>query len=475
MGGGDYKPENLIVRLTMLIALSVAILIPAGYFAIMYNVLASSARTEAAIKADAISQIIASTPEMWKFQDLRLKELLRRASIHEDHWALIVDHDGVEVTSIGQPIGFFSFTSSVELFDAGVPVGRIKLGHSLYGVLAETVGIALLSVLLGVAVFMRLQSLVRYNEFLNEALFKEKARAETTLQSIADAVITIGVGETVEYLNPAAETLTGWTLAEAGGRPISEVLRLIDEQTLESVAHLSGLAMGENCMRPPDKQIVLLQRDGSMVAIEDHAAPIPDSNGRVSGGVIVLRDVSAARSMAKRLTLQATTDSLTGAFNRLKFDQELAAEMARSQRYKTPFAVVMCDIDNFKDVNDTYGHQAGDQVLVNLVRIISTHVRTTDVLARWGGEEFMILASDCDSEQAVRFGEKLRRLVEETVFETVGAVTCSFGVAQFRDGDTAETLTVRVDGALYAAKLAGRNQVCASRHRTKYPDLGTFA
>ncbi len=462
MRGDDYNPANTIGWATALVALAVAILMPAGYFAIEYNALASAVRAEANIEADAVGQIVASTPETWKFQDVRLKELLRRTGGHEGDWALIVDQDGVEVASIGQPLGLFGITRSAELFDAGVPVGRIEHAHPLRGVLVETAGVALLGALLGAAVFVLLQALLRRTEFLNEALFEEKERAEITLHSIGDAVVTTGVGGAIEYLNPAAEALTGWTLAEAGRRPISEMLRLIDEQTLEPVANPLARAMAENGVRPPDRQTALLRRDGSSVAIEDNAAPIYDRNGKVVGGVIVFRDASAARSMAKRLTRQATTDPLTGVFNRLKFDQVLAAEIARSGRYKTPFAVVMYDIDHFKAVNDTHGHQVGDRVLVDLARIISGHIRQTDVLARWGGEEFMILAPNCDGEQAVRHAEKLRRLVEDFVFDGVGKVTCSFGVAQFRDGDTAETLTARADEALYAAKRAGRNRVRSS-------------
>ena len=163
---------------------------------------------------------------------------------------------------------------------------------------------------------------------------------------------------------------------------------------------------------------------------------------------------------ARRLDLQATTDPLTGISNRLKFNQELAAEMARSARYKTPLSLVMYDIDHFKAVNDAYGHQRGDQVLVGLTRIAAGYIRQTDLLARWGGEEFMILAPNCDGQQAVQLAEKLRRLIGESAFDEIGIVTCSFGVAQFQDGDTAETLTSRADEALYAAKRAGRNRVC---------------
>ena len=170
--------------------------------------------------------------------------------------------------------------------------------------------------------------------------------------------------------------------------------------------------------------------------------------------------IENARLYAQTLE-QATTDPLTGVSNRLKFNRELAVEIARSARYKTPLALVMYDIDHFKAVNDTHGHQVGDRVLVDISRIIAGHVRQTDLLARWGGEEFMILAANCGAQQADRLAEKLRRLINEAAFDEVGTMTCSFGVAQFQDGDTAETLASRADEALYAAKRAGRNRVCS--------------
>jgi diguanylate cyclase (GGDEF)-like protein len=119
----------------------------------------------------------------------------------------------------------------------------------------------------------------------------------------------------------------------------------------------------------------------------------------------------------------------------------------------------MYDIDHFKAVNDTHGHHAGDRVLTGLCRIVACNLRQTDVLARWGGEEFMILSPNCDAQQAFELAEKLRRLIEEFVFDEVGTMTCSFGVAQFQDGDTAEALTSRADAAMYAAKQKGRNRV----------------
>jgi diguanylate cyclase (GGDEF)-like protein len=162
---------------------------------------------------------------------------------------------------------------------------------------------------------------------------------------------------------------------------------------------------------------------------------------------------------ALRLGHQATTDPLTGLYNRLKFNQEMAGEILRSDRYNSPFSLMLFDIDQFKKVNDTHGHQMGDKVLIQLSRLVLALIRSTDLLARWGGEEFVILLPGSDGQMASQAAEKLRDGIGHGVFETVGTVTCSFGVAQYVEGDTAELLIGRADDALYRAKINGRNQV----------------
>ncbi len=155
----------------------------------------------------------------------------------------------------------------------------------------------------------------------------------------------------------------------------------------------------------------------------------------------------------------ATHDRLTGAWNRRRFDELLAREIRRAHRYDLPLSLVMFDIDHFKKVNDTYGHQAGDDLLAALSVYVGANVRDTDMLARWGGEEFMLIAPNTGIEAAARLAEKLRALIECGNFGEVGRITCSFGVAEFRPGDTAEDITARADAAMYRAKQAGRNRV----------------
>jgi diguanylate cyclase (GGDEF)-like protein/PAS domain S-box-containing protein len=153
----------------------------------------------------------------------------------------------------------------------------------------------------------------------------------------------------------------------------------------------------------------------------------------------------------------ATTDKLTGAYNRRKFDDVLVYEIRKAQRYQLPLALLMFDIDHFKQVNDTYGHQAGDQTLVELVKLVRENIRGSDWLTRWGGEEFVILASGINQEQSALLAEKIRMLVDAYLFTSVEHITISLGVVQYQPDDTPESMLRRVDAALYIAKNSGRN------------------
>lgn len=159
------------------------------------------------------------------------------------------------------------------------------------------------------------------------------------------------------------------------------------------------------------------------------------------------------------LERQATTDSLTGICNRRKFLEMLQAKIQEAQRYGMPLALVFFDIDHFKTINDTYGHEAGDKVLQELTRIVTGMIRQTDTFARFGGEEFVIIVYNNDVRTGLELAEKIRSCVGQHCFPQMGSVTCSFGVAQFYPDDTAETIIKRADDAMYVAKQAGRNRV----------------
>jgi diguanylate cyclase (GGDEF)-like protein len=165
------------------------------------------------------------------------------------------------------------------------------------------------------------------------------------------------------------------------------------------------------------------------------------------------------QALAQNLRSQATTDALTGLNNRLKFDQSLAAEMASAARYRTPLSLALFDVDFFKEVNDTHGHNVGDKVLMRLAAVVAGKSRTTDMLARWGGEEFIVMLPGSNADMALQAAEKLRMVIALTAFDVPGTITCSFGVTEYADGDTPESFVARADRALYQAKLKGRDRV----------------
>jgi diguanylate cyclase (GGDEF)-like protein len=165
------------------------------------------------------------------------------------------------------------------------------------------------------------------------------------------------------------------------------------------------------------------------------------------------------QALAQNLRSQATTDALTGLNNRLKFDQSLATEVASAARYRTPLSLALFDVDFFKEVNDTHGHNVGDKVLMQLAAVVAGKSRTTDMIARWGGEEFMMMLPGSNADMALQAAEKLRAAIALATFEVPGTITCSFGVTEYVDGDTPESFVARADRALYQAKLKGRDRV----------------
>jgi diguanylate cyclase (GGDEF)-like protein len=165
------------------------------------------------------------------------------------------------------------------------------------------------------------------------------------------------------------------------------------------------------------------------------------------------------RDVARNLQLQATTDPLTGLFNRLKFNEALSSELGRSRRHRTPLSLMLYDVDHFKAINDSHGHQVGDAVLIEVSHWVLQRIRPTDLLARWGGEEFIILAPGSDGPMAYQAAERLRTAMQQVGFGSVGTLSCSFGIAQYQDGDTADSMLARADAALYRAKTGGRNRV----------------
>jgi diguanylate cyclase (GGDEF)-like protein/PAS domain S-box-containing protein len=296
-----------------------------------------------------------------------------------------------------------------------------------------------------------------------QAVFAEKERAQVTLQSIGDAVISTDADGRIEYINPVAETLTAWSLDEARGRPIADVLNLVNEITREPIENPLMCALGRSEAGTPADHSVLITRSGQEVAIQESAAPICDRQGRVIGAVIVFHDVTKERRLKRALSYQASHDALTGLINRREFDNRLHAAVLSAQRGEGSYALLYIDLDQFKVVNDTCGHQAGDRLLRDVTGLLQTRVRASDTIARLGGDEFGVLLEGCTLEQATRIAEGVRQAIRDYRFmwgASTLSVGASVGVVQIKaETENVASIMSAADIACYAAKDEGRNRI----------------
>ncbi|MEO0735393.1 MAG: EAL domain-containing protein [Cyanobacteria bacterium J06649_12] len=291
----------------------------------------------------------------------------------------------------------------------------------------------------------------------------EKEMAQVTLDSIGDAVITTDDAGNVHYLNPVAETMTGWTSETAYGLPLTEVFQIINETTREPAINPVEKVLLEGKVTGLANHTILIRRDGQEFSIEDSAAPIRDSNKRLIGVVMVFHDVTQSRSLARQLSWQATHDALTRLYNRRYFEAQLEDMVATAVQQNQHHVLCYLDLDQFKVVNDTSGHLAGDELLRQLARLLQRHIRVADILARLGGDEFGILLAQCPLERAVNIAENLRQVIADYLFvwqDKTFRIGVSIGLVAVNYNSTDATAVMSAaDAACYAAKYRGRNRI----------------
>ena len=294
-----------------------------------------------------------------------------------------------------------------------------------------------------------------------EALFNEKERAQVTLNSIGDAVMSTDVRGTVTYLNAVAERLTGWSHEDAAGRPVAEVLLIIDAKTRAIVENPMARAIRQNETVGLTPNCVLVRRDAVESAIEDSAAPIHDRRGQVTGAVMVFHDVTAARAMSQRMSYLAQHDSLTNLPNRILFNDRLIQAISLANRRRKKLAVLFLDLDRFKHVNDSLGHTMGDRLLQSVALRLLSCVRSSDTVSRQGGDEFVILLSEVtQGGDAAVIADKILHVLREPhrLDEHDLHLTGSIGIVAYPDdGKDADTLLKNADFAMYQVKSSGRD------------------
>lgn len=307
-----------------------------------------------------------------------------------------------------------------------------------------------------------------------QALFEEKEWARVTLSSIGDAVIVTDPDGCVTYLNPMAETMTGWACEEAVGEPLGEVFHIISGQTRELATNPALYAIEQDRTVGLDANCILVRRDGEENGIEDSAAPVHNRNGEVSGAVIVFRDISQSQEMTRKMAYLAHHDSLTGLCNRALLDERLKQAIRLAQRHQKQTALLFVDLDGFKRINDTLGHAVGDHVLQAVAEVLSDCVRTTDTVCRHGGDEFVILLTEIERpEDAIQVADKiLASFATPLIVEGHPLrLNLSLGISVYpEDGDSTDAIFERADAAMYHAKISQHpNYGFAQRDRDSWP------
>jgi diguanylate cyclase (GGDEF)-like protein/PAS domain S-box-containing protein len=296
-----------------------------------------------------------------------------------------------------------------------------------------------------------------------EALYREKERAQVTLASIGDGVIRTGPDGRIDYLNPVAERLTGWKSEDALGHRVTEVFQVIDELTRKPLADPVARCLTEGRVVESPGHALLLSADGKEYAVRDSSAPIFDRSGAALGAVLVFKDVTQLRGMEREMIYLASHDALTGLINRREFEVRLKRAIRGARGERRHHVLLYLDLDEFKVVNDTCGHLVGDEMLKQITALLRSRVRRSDTLARLGGDEFGVLLEDCPLDHAREIAEEMRRTVREFRFcwrEQIFEVGVSIGLVPI-DGDSGDLAHVMsaADAACYVAKDNGRNRV----------------
>jgi len=303
------------------------------------------------------------------------------------------------------------------------------------------------------------------------AMVLENEVANVTLDSIREAVLRTDAQGKVTYLNRKAEEMTGWRREEARGRPMADVLRLIESVGGPAVGNAGGIATEEDQAKKETADFtncILVRRDGFECGIERKVTPIQDQDGSVTGAVVAFHDVTAAQAKSLQMSHLAQHDALTDLPNRVLFNDRLTQAIALAERQGKQLAVMFADLDHFKKINDSLGHDVGDKLLQSVAARLLACVRRSDTVSRLGGDEFVILLSQVEHAEDAAYSARkiLRALATPHIIDNKSLdINVSIGVSTYpTDGQDAEGLMNRADNAMYEAKEHGRNNYQFFRH-----------
>lgn len=300
-------------------------------------------------------------------------------------------------------------------------------------------------------------------KLVEEALFAEKERAQVTLKSIGDGVITTDSAGRIEYLNPIAEQILGWGCDEAESELLIDVFNVVNEETREPIKDIVAPSLINGRIITYPVGLIINRQSGQEYAVESTSAPIRGRSNQVMGAVLIFHDVTKIRGLTHKLSYQATHDALTGLINRHEFERILELMILNAKKDGHEHALCYIDLDQFKIVNDTCGHVAGDELLRQLSMLIQAQIRERDTLARLGGDEFGVLLGECSIDQALSIGTKLCQTVKKFRFvwqDKTFEIGASIGLVEIHQASEGLTgLLSAADAACYVAKDKGRNRV----------------
>lgn len=308
---------------------------------------------------------------------------------------------------------------------------------------------------------MTVMEMALYKHKMELKLREREAWLGTILQSIGEGVVATDRTGGVTFMNPVAEKLTGWSQKESIGRPLTSILHAVDEESGKLVRiSIPEILSGQ--LRSPVNGTVQIVNYQDKIPVEINTTLIRDGKDSASGLVLVLYDLTERKRYEETLRYNAVHDHLTGLPNRTLFFDRLSMALAQAQRESHLVAIIMLDLDEFKKVNDTYGHNAGDRLLQSVTERLTHMFRRSDTIARLGGDEFVLLLPDLPyAEVARNVAERIVRCFQKA-FDVEGvqvAATASLGVSVFPgDGEDAETLIKNADIAMYRSKDDGRNR-----------------
>jgi len=462
----NNKLVRILTRLAIVISILVGISLPIGYGLTAYNNLSELLSFKAKIKASAHTDLITTLPETWMYAENRIHGLLSREPVVLSNELIeIFDQDGEIITSTGTKITSSKIQRSYPLYDIGQIVGKITVTASLSALYKNVLWTTLLGSILGLLVLLVLWLLpIRALQRISNELYNEKERAEITLHSISDAVMVSDTKGRLLYSNLPAEKMLAIPLAELHGQSLPELLQLTDKTTGLAIDGALEKTLRSGTVTTCNENSMLEIRGNLKIAVEEHAAPIFDSNDKLSGGVLCLRDVTLAREYLERRSWEASHDSLTGLINRREFVNRISEAIEKAKVEGQQYVLCYMDLDRFKVVNDSCGHAAGDELLQQLTRIMHSHVRESDTLARLGGDEFGLLLEECDETKGGAIANAVLSAVEEFQFpwdKQVYTVGVSIGITTITsESFSSNEVLGEADSACYWAKEQGRQRTC---------------